>query len=189
MAEGRRRGLRLRRRHLRHFDPQYQGRNLRGARDQRRHASGRRRYRSRAGRSGCSPICPTRIELDRHVWNSARLAAEDAKKQLSDHDEAETEVVVELPDRRVAQSLDPRRARATWPTPFVDAHARAMPDSRSPTPKLDARRDRRGGAGRRIDADAAGAPARRGVVSAASRSARSIRIRWWRSGPPCRRAC
>ena len=45
-----RRGVRLRRRHFRHFDSQHQGRNLRGARDQRRYASRRRRYRPRACR-------------------------------------------------------------------------------------------------------------------------------------------
>ena len=43
-------GLRFRRRHLRYLNPEYQGRHLRGARDQRRYASRRRRYRSRAGR-------------------------------------------------------------------------------------------------------------------------------------------
>jgi molecular chaperone DnaK len=39
------RGLRPRRRHLRHLDPRRRGRRLRGARDQRRHAPRRRRLR------------------------------------------------------------------------------------------------------------------------------------------------
>ena len=43
-------------------------------------------------------LAPER-RLDRHVWNSARLAAEAAKKRLSDHDEAEIRLA--LPDREV----------------------------------------------------------------------------------------
>ena len=41
------RGLRPRRRHLRHLDPEGRGRRVPGARHQRRHAPGRRRHRSR----------------------------------------------------------------------------------------------------------------------------------------------
>src|SRR5258707_6786518 len=41
---------------------------------------------------------PETVKLDRHVWNSARMAAEDAKKRLSDlsEDLAETEIGVQL---------------------------------------------------------------------------------------------
>ena len=46
---------------------------------------------------------PDQMRLDRHVWNSARLAAEAAKKQLSDHDEAE--MTLRLPDREVRKSI------------------------------------------------------------------------------------
>ena len=47
------RGLRPRRRHVRHLDPQGRGRRVPGARDQRRHASRRRRHRSAARASWC----------------------------------------------------------------------------------------------------------------------------------------
>ncbi len=46
---------------------------------------------------------PPQLRLDRHVWNSARLAAEAAKKRLSDHDEAE--LVLRLPDREVRKTI------------------------------------------------------------------------------------
>ena len=46
---------------------------------------------------------PETLKVDRHVWNSARIAAEDAKKHLSDT--AETKVVVELPGHRIEKSL------------------------------------------------------------------------------------
>jgi len=41
--------------------------------------------------------------IDRHVWNSARLAAEAAKKRLSDHDEAEMRLA--LPEREVSKTI------------------------------------------------------------------------------------
>jgi len=46
---------------------------------------------------------PEQMRLDRHVWNSARLAAEAAKKRLSDHDEAE--MTLRLPDREVRKGV------------------------------------------------------------------------------------
>jgi Fe-S protein assembly chaperone HscA len=46
---------------------------------------------------------PDALKLDRHVWNSARRAAEDAKKRLTDA--AETEVVVELPGHSIRKPL------------------------------------------------------------------------------------
>src|SRR5712692_2953976 len=46
---------------------------------------------------------PESVKLDRHVWNSARMAAEDAKKRLSDS--AETEIVVELPGHTIRKNL------------------------------------------------------------------------------------
>ena len=68
------------------------------------------------------------------------------------------------------------------------SHARTMPAARSRTRGSTPARNRRGRAGRRFDPDAAGAPAGRGACSAASRSARSIRIRSSLSAPRCRRA-
>src|SRR5216683_2541305 len=46
---------------------------------------------------------PATVKLDRHVWNSARMAAEDAKKHLTEAQE--TEVVVELPGHTVKRIL------------------------------------------------------------------------------------
>src|SRR6202050_5733803 len=41
--------------------------------------------------------------LDRHVWNSARLAGEAATKALGDHDEAELRLA--LPDREICKTI------------------------------------------------------------------------------------
>ena len=46
---------------------------------------------------------PAALKLDRHVWNSARMAAEDAKKRLSDL--SETQVVIELPGHTIRKNL------------------------------------------------------------------------------------
>jgi molecular chaperone DnaK len=46
---------------------------------------------------------PETLKLDRHVWNSARMAAEDAKRILSDL--AETEIVIELPGHTIRKNL------------------------------------------------------------------------------------
>jgi len=46
---------------------------------------------------------PDTVKLDRHVWNSARMAAEDAKKRLSTI--SETEIVVELPGHTIRKRL------------------------------------------------------------------------------------
>jgi Fe-S protein assembly chaperone HscA len=46
---------------------------------------------------------PDALKLDRHVWNSARMAAEDAKRRLTDI--AATDVVVELPGHSIRKHL------------------------------------------------------------------------------------
>jgi molecular chaperone DnaK len=46
---------------------------------------------------------PLRLRTDRHVWNSARRAAEDAKKRLSETDS--TEVRLELIERPIVKTL------------------------------------------------------------------------------------
>ncbi|HVA39323.1 MAG TPA: Hsp70 family protein, partial [Candidatus Binataceae bacterium] len=46
---------------------------------------------------------PPPLRLDRHIWNSARLAAEAAKKRLSDRDQAE--MSLKLPDREVHRTI------------------------------------------------------------------------------------
>jgi len=46
---------------------------------------------------------PAEIRRDRHVWNSARRAAEDAKKRLSEA--GEVELRIELPGHRIAKQL------------------------------------------------------------------------------------
>ena len=59
---------------------------------------------------------PDTLKLDRHVWNSARMAAEDAKKRLTDA--TETDVVVELPGHSIRKHLT-RDALEDMAAPFV----------------------------------------------------------------------
>jgi Fe-S protein assembly chaperone HscA len=59
---------------------------------------------------------PDSLRADRHVWNSARTAAEDAKKRLTDN--AETDVVVELPGHSIRKRLT-RDALERMAAPFV----------------------------------------------------------------------
>ncbi len=59
---------------------------------------------------------PDTLKVDRHVWNSARMAAEDAKQRLSDA--AETEVVVELPGHSVRKHLT-REALDQMAAPYI----------------------------------------------------------------------
>src|SRR3984957_10328548 len=59
---------------------------------------------------------PDTLKLDRHVWNSARMAAEDAKKRLTDA--AETEIVVELPGHSIRKHLT-RDALENIAAPFI----------------------------------------------------------------------
>jgi Fe-S protein assembly chaperone HscA len=60
---------------------------------------------------------PENLRGDRHVWNSARLAAEDAKKRLSDRDAMEA--AVELPDRVIRKRLT-RAELEKMAAPFVE---------------------------------------------------------------------
>jgi molecular chaperone DnaK len=59
---------------------------------------------------------PNTLKVDRHVWNSARMAAEDAKQRLSDA--AETEVDVELPGHSVRKHLT-REALEQMAAPYI----------------------------------------------------------------------
>src|ERR1700691_5301335 len=59
---------------------------------------------------------PDPLKLDRHVWNSARMAAEDAKKRLTEA--AETDVVVELPGHSIRKHLT-RTALEEMAAPFI----------------------------------------------------------------------
>src|ERR1700677_3390743 len=59
---------------------------------------------------------PETLKLDRHVWNSARMAAEDAKKRLTDV--SGTDVVVELPGHSIRKHLT-RDALEDMAAPFV----------------------------------------------------------------------
>jgi molecular chaperone DnaK len=59
---------------------------------------------------------PDTLKLDRHVWNSARMAAEDAKKRLTDA--TETDVVVELPGHSIRKHLT-RAALEDMAAPFI----------------------------------------------------------------------
>ena len=99
---------------------------------------------------------PDTLKLDRHVWNSARMAAENAKKRLTDV--AETPVVVELPGHSIRKHLT-RDALDQMAEPFARAHSQAMRTGRCRR-QAHARRHRRCRSGRWLDADAAGPPAR-----------------------------
>jgi molecular chaperone DnaK len=59
---------------------------------------------------------PENVKLDRHVWNSARMAAEDAKKRLSTLSEAE--IVVDLPGHKIRKSLTSHQLEMTA-EPFI----------------------------------------------------------------------
>jgi molecular chaperone DnaK len=59
---------------------------------------------------------PDTLKLDRHVWNSARMAAEDAKQRLTDA--ATTDVVVELPGHSIHKHLT-RDALEAMAAPFI----------------------------------------------------------------------
>ncbi len=59
---------------------------------------------------------PDTLKLDRHVWNSARMAAEDAKKRLTEV--TDTVVVVELPGHSIRKHLT-RDALDNIAAPFV----------------------------------------------------------------------
>jgi molecular chaperone DnaK len=63
---------------------------------------------------------PESLKLDRHVWNSARMAAEDAKQRLTDV--LETDVVVDLPGHSIRKHLT-REALEQMAAPFI---ARAL---------------------------------------------------------------
>jgi Fe-S protein assembly chaperone HscA len=60
---------------------------------------------------------PDTLKLDRHVWNSARMAAEDAKKHLTDV--AETDIVVELPGHTIRKHVT-RDALEAMAAPFIE---------------------------------------------------------------------
>ncbi|HSR57843.1 MAG TPA: molecular chaperone DnaK [Candidatus Binataceae bacterium] len=60
---------------------------------------------------------PQNVRGDRHVWNSARLAAEDAKKRLTDTDTVD--IVVELPEHTVRKRLT-RIELERMAVPFVE---------------------------------------------------------------------
>ena len=60
---------------------------------------------------------PDTLKLDRHVWNSARMAAEDAKKRLTDN--VETEVIVELPGHSIRKHLT-REVLEQLTAPFIE---------------------------------------------------------------------
>ncbi len=59
---------------------------------------------------------PETLKVERHVWNTARIAAEDSKKRLSDA--AETKIVVELPGHRIEKLLT-RSSLEKLAEPFV----------------------------------------------------------------------
>ena len=182
---GHHRGLRPRRRHLRHLHPPGQGRGLRGARHQRRHASGRRRLRPGAGglAAGGYPA-PPRGGPGRRRGSATGAAARPRRPPSAD-----------CPSRRAPQLAIPfgdfvyrrditreelRRGSASG-----GARPSALPSGAARRGAL-ARRRGRGGAGGRFHAGAAGAAVRWRRCSARRRTASSTPTRWWRWGRRCR---
>ncbi len=82
---------------------------------------------------------PDDVRLERHVWNSARMAAEDAKKRLSAGDE--TDVVLELPGHTVRKRLA-RAELERLAEPFVrrtlERCRAALKDAHVEAPQIDA---------------------------------------------------
>jgi len=82
---------------------------------------------------------PDTLKLDRHVWNSARMTAEDAKKRLSDV--AGTDVVVELPGHSIKKHLT-RDALENIAAPFIARTLKrcelAVADAKLTTANIDA---------------------------------------------------
>ena len=84
-AEPAARGVRPRRRHVRHLDPRDRERRVRGAVDVRRHRARRRRFRSRGHRSARRRVPEGTIDLrtDSVALQRLKEAAERAKIELS----------------------------------------------------------------------------------------------------------
>ena len=127
---------------------------------------------------------PDTLKLDRHIWNSARMAAEDAKKRLTDV--AETTVVVELPGHSIRKHLT-RAALEQIAEPFLARTLKrcelALADAKLKPAEIDAV-VLVGGSTRM--------PLVRRRVAAmfhASRYVRSIPTRLWRWAPRFRLPC
>ena len=82
---------------------------------------------------------PVATRADRHVWNSARLVAEDAKKRLSEAERVELKL--DLADRKVARSLT-RAEFERMAAPLIDRTLeccrRALADSGLSAREIDA---------------------------------------------------
>ena len=194
LGRGRDRRLRPRRRDLRHLDPARQGRHLRGAGDQRRHAPGRRRLRPRAVMLWLLEDIQVRhhaelerdgldLARDQEAMQELRLAAEAAKIRLS----SEERTTLTLPFAGFTYRRDITRAELErLIEPLVSAHAGSVPAGagrRGP----DARRHRPGRAGGRLHAGAAGAAAGAGAVRQDAAQPAQPRRGGGARAPPCRR--
>ncbi len=128
---------------------------------------------------------PEQLRCDRHVWNSARHVAEEAKKRLTDSER--TAITLDLPGHRVEKELTRARAGidrgAAGRTNYRAMRARA---ARRKARALDYRRGRCWSAARPGCRWCGGGSPKR---SAVSRCARSIPTRWSRWAPRCRPAC
>ncbi len=165
------RGLRLRRRHLRHLDPRGRRRRGRGQVHQRRHPPRRRRHRPARSSTGSLDEFKKDqgIDLGKDKMALQRLkeAAEKAKIELStahgDRDQPavhhrrrlgpEAPATCTLTRAKLEQLIDDLVERSLGPC------RQALKDA-----GVDAERDRRGGAGRRLDPHAGGPGAGQGVL-------------------------
>ena len=166
--EGRDRRLRPGRRDVRRLDPASQGRHLRGARDQRRHAPRRRRLRPRPGRpgGGRAPARSTASTSPARRTRSRRSASAPRPRGSSCRARSGRVFTLPLPQHgltyrreltraELESVIDPIVARTLGPC--RRGHRRLGPGPRG---------DRRGRAGGRLHADAAGAAAGAGALRA-----------------------
>jgi molecular chaperone DnaK (HSP70) len=82
---------------------------------------------------------PEELRVDRHIWNSARLVAEEAKKRLSEADSID--LSLDLPDRKLARTIT-RAEFERMAAPLVDRTLeccrRALADAGQTAQEIDA---------------------------------------------------
>jgi len=82
---------------------------------------------------------PETLRADRHVWNSARMVAENAKQQLSEA--ASVELKLDLPDRKIARTItraDFERMAAPLIDRTLECCRRALADAAQNAREIDA---------------------------------------------------
>ena len=157
------RGLRLRRRHVRHLDPRGRREGRRGRVDQRRHPPRRRRHRRRAIMDWLiaefKKDTGIDVSKDKMVLQRLKEAAEKAKIELSSVQETEINLPFLTADASGPKHLQMKLSRAKLEQLMGRLVERAMEPVQEGARRRgqEAGRHRRGRAGRRLDAHPAGA--------------------------------